>query len=363
MQFYPPSPVAYGQSCINMNTHFKCRNNCIYCFGKNWKDRHLTFDPEEMVKMLPEKINIPIGINNSASDPFDPNTWPSTLELIELLVGRADTIMLITKEFISESQIKLLESFQDKGLQIIMFISYSGLPAGYEHLVDDRRMETLGSLSKSTLPTVLYARPLVGRINDFNLIRAAAELADYVVWSSVRVDNNTAHKLLPPPTGENLHKSHKRISDDDLAYIENELSTINRMVFRKTSCVISYIQKIPDYNAHWVSPELYGCNHCKKEQKDRCMSQSRHTPEFSPYVQQILDKYKLPAYIKSIPGSWVLESNMASFSCLRAGILRKITGFQVLFPNPYDNGNLITAENLAYQHYELRGEKEGNIPL
>jgi len=51
---------------------------------------------------------------------------------------------------------------------------------------------------------------------------------------------------------------------------------------------------------------------------------------------------------------------MKKFSCLRAGILRKLTGYQVLFD--YEN-EFTTAENVAYKHYELRGEEEGNIQI
>ena len=94
------------------------------------------------------------------------------------------------------------------------------------------------------------------------------------------------------------------------------------------------------------------------------MQQAKKIPVFTPKVQEILEKYKLPNYKYSIPGAWVLENNMTSFSCLRSGILRKITGYQVMYENPYDpEKKLVTPEDLAYEHYELRGEKEGNIPV
>lgn len=357
---YKPNPVAFGQSCINMNTDFNCRNNCVYCFGKNWKDRHMTFEPEDMVKLLPDSyITTPIGINNSASDPFQPKSIEKTFKLLSLLENKAKTIMLITKEFLNQSTIKRLEEFKN---QIIIFVSYSGLPAEYEKLIDDRRLETLQALQKSSLSTVLYARPLIARVNDFDKIIEASQYVDYIVWSSVRVDHNNQHELLPPSTGENLHKSHKRISNEDLLYIEEKLSQCHVRFFRKTSCVISYINKESDYNAHWISPDLYGCNFCDPSQKQLCLLKKEITPKFSEEIKNLLEKYKLPNFKRSVKGAFVLESNMKTFSCLRAGILRKITGFQVLFENPFsDEHELITAENLAYQHYELRGEEEGNI--
>lgn len=359
---YPPTPVAYGQSCINMNTRFSCRNNCIYCFGKNWKDRHMEFEPEDMVKQLPDHVNIPIGINNSASDPLDPKTWPSTYKLMQLLVGKASTVMLITKEYVSKKIIRQINSLD---LHVIFFISYSGLPEGYEYLVDDRRMESLANLHMSNIPTVLYARPLIKLVNDFDAIEEAAQYVKYIVWSSVRVDNNNAHPLLPEPTGECLHKSHKRIADDEFNYIETRLRKMGPLVFRKTSCVISYINKTPDYNAHWSSPDLYGCHECPVEQKKRCQINAVKTPEYNDSIGYILIKYKLPKYRYSVQGAWVLDNDMATFSCLRAGILRKLTGFQVKFEDPYITSEpiLLSAEDLAYKHYELRGEKEGNVPI
>lgn len=360
---YLPTPVAYGQSCINMNTDFSCRNGCIYCFGKNWKDRNKKFEPKEMVKMLPDGIiETPIGINNSASDPFQPGTKERTFELLDLLNGKAKIIMLITKEAISEYEIKRLEKYN---MKIFIFMSYAGLPKEYENLKDDRRIETLKLLKQSKiLTTVLYARPLINRVNDFDKIREASKYVDYLVWSSIRVDENNKHKLLPEPTGENLHKSHKRISNSDLEYIENNLKGIGIRFFRKTSCVISFEMKIADYNCHWIAPELYGCNFCDSFQKKLCFSKKEDTPIFTSEIDNVIKKYKLPNYKRSIPGAFILENNMKQFSCLRVGILRKITGFQVLFENPYSQEKeLITAENLAYKHYELRGEEEGNIQI
>jgi hypothetical protein len=322
----------------------------------------MEFDPKDMIDLLPDKINIPIGINNSASDPLDPLTWPSTLESMQLLQEKASTIMLITKEYVSPAHIEAIEKLD---LQVIFFISYGGLPKEYERLVDDRRMESLRNLEKSNIPTVLYARPIIKPdINDFDKILAAAEHVKYMVWSSVRVDNNNAHDLLPPPTGDCLHKSHKRIPDDEFEYIENTLRRSNALVFRKTSCVISYINKVPDYNTHWTSPKLYGCKLCPTDQRKLCTKKAIESPQFSQDIDDLLKRYKLPEYKYSVPGSWVLNSNMKTFSCLRAGILRKITGYQVMFENPYtDEHELITAEDLAYAHYELRGEKEGNVPI
>jgi len=321
----------------------------------------MEFDPVDMVKQLPDKINIPIGINNSASDPFDPATWPSTWELMTLLQGKAETILLITKEYVSAKHIELIESLD---IQVIIFISYGGLPIEYEHLAWDKRLESLVNLKRSDIPTVLYARPIVSpHINDFDKIQIAADLVKYIVWSSVRVDHNNQHPLLPDPTGECLHKSHKRISNEDLQFIEDRIDNMGPIAFRKTSCAVSYINQVPDYNTHWTSPELYGCFKCPDSQRRLCASQKLRTPDPS-VLGDILSKYGLPDYKYSVPGSWVLESNMKSFSCLRAGILRKITGYQVMFENPYEEDHpLITAEDLAYQHYELRGEKEGNIPL
>lgn len=366
---YKPVSVAFGQSCVNMNTDFGCRNNCIYCFGKNWENRKVIFQPKQMVEQLTLdmlKTELPIGINNSAADPFQPGTIERTFELLDLLRGKVANVMLITKEYISPETVERLNKYVDNNdFRLFIFISYSGLPEEYEQLVDDQRLASLQNLSNFNGYdfngyVILYARPIIGRLNDFQKIVEASRYCDAVVWSSVRVDNNNAHPLLPPPTGSNLHKSHKRIPDDDYVYICEEMKSCLCPVFQKTSCAISALLKIPDYNCHWSSPELYGCSSCDKKQRKICEEKSQKVPVFDNYTQELINRYKLPKYLYSIPGGFVLEANMVTFSCLRAGILRKLTGYQVFFE--YDS-QLLTPENLAFKYYELRGEPEGNISV
>lgn len=383
MEKYKPVDVAFGQSCINMNTDFSCRNNCIYCFGKNWEGRSVKFNPKDMIGKLPDNItlgNLPIGINNSASDPFQPDTIDKTMELVELLVERnVENIMIITKEMIPIDVVKRIDEINNVGFsamhkertKIFLFVSFSALPQGYENLYKDERIFLLRRLQQhaKNTPKILYARPIIIKddkiINDLEKIILASDYVDAVVWSSVRVDDNIKAtdpaNLLPDATGSSLHKSHKRIPDELFQEIESTL--INGCVvpvYRKTSCVISSILGIPDYNCHWSDPHHYGCNNCSPIQFATCQKRSTMVPVFDEYVQGIIDKYRLPAYVKSIPGAWILESNMETFSCLRAGILRKLTGFQVMFDW---EGEYVTAENLAYKYYELRGEPEGNIPV
>jgi DNA repair photolyase len=368
-ELYKPVGVAFGQSCINMNTAFSCRNNCVYCFGKNWSGRSQRFNPDDMINELPsvETIgNLPVCINNSAADPFQPSTIDSTMRMFDLLVEkRVKNIMIITKEYIPEW---CIEKFEHTASNIFIFISYSGLSKEYESLVDDRRLELLKRLGKSNIHTILYARPIIIKnnkiVNDLQKVVEASVHCDAVVWSSLRTDDNIketdVNDLLPEATGSSLHKSHKRIADDKLVQIEQTLSKCACHVWRKTSCAISTILGIPDYNCHWSDEFHYGCAACPEAQRTICKQQAVKTPVFDNTIQAIIDRYKLPAYRSSLEGAWLLESNMKSFSCLRAGILRKLTGFQVKFE--WDN-EIITAENLAYAHYELRGEKEGNIPV
>lgn len=369
-ELYKPVGVAFGQSCINMNTAFSCRNNCVYCFGKNWSGRNQQFNPDDMINELPDNDtigNLPVCINNSAADPFQPSTVNSTMQMFDLLVEkRVKNIMIITKEYIPEWCIEKFEAV--KTSKIFIFISYSGLSKEYENLVEERRLDLLKRLAKSSIYTILYARPIIIKdnkiINNLQKIIEASIYTNAVVWSSLRTDDNIKetdyNDLLPEATGSSLHKSHKRIADDKLVEIEKTLAKCACPVWRKTSCAISTILGIPDYNCHWSDAYHYGCANCLEEQQEICQQQAAKTPAFDDTIQAIIDRYKLPAYRSSLEGAWLLESNMKSFSCLRAGILRKLTGFQVKFE--WEN-EIITAENLAYAHYELRGEKEGNIPV
>jgi hypothetical protein len=370
---YTPVDVAFGQSCINMNTDYGCRNNCIYCFGKNWNCRTVRFEPKEMVKKLLSKEEIgdvPLAINNSAADPFQPRTIDSSMELFSLLQDKCKNIMFITKEMIPDYA---LDEIEKSKLNVFIFVSYSALGKDYEHLVDERRDELLEKLhnrfhNSNHVFTVLYARPLIstdnGVINDLDKIIKASAFVNAVCWSSIRVDGNIKdddnRNLLPEPTGDCMHKSHKRISDESFKYITEKLKLCHSPVFQKTSCTISNLLKISDFNCHWTDPKHYGCNNCTDEQRSICLSNSVKVPEFTDAVKNIISRYQLAAYVKSSPGAFVLDANDGKFSCIRAGILRKLTGFQVMFE---DEGQLKTPENLAYEKYELRGDPIGNIPV
>jgi len=74
------------------------------------------------------------------------------------------------------------------------------------------------------------------------------------------LEEQTKEKIAPPPGYEKWQKDHKLVEERVRNFIESYAKKLGLLVFRKTSCAVSYAAGLEsDYNCHWAQPEKYGC--------------------------------------------------------------------------------------------------------
>lgn len=128
--------------------------------------------------------------------------------------------------------------------------------------------------------TILYWRPLVPGLNDSNPhLERAYELhqyADATVFTGLFYRDEIAAYYeangLPEPFTETARR---KIVPETLERRILAVFAHSTSLFRKTSCAVSHVHGLPDYNGHIGIQEL--CDICPLGQLDRC-NQARRVP-------------------------------------------------------------------------------------
>jgi hypothetical protein len=214
---------------------------------------------------------------NRATEPFLPAVRPHTFAVLEDLDARGLTnhVLVITRHQVKPEDCARLDLLQH--LKVTLLFTYSG--------IDDQRIEPYPSevaaaslkLATEVQPrryrTVLYWRPLVPGLNDTDehLSRATAlsRHADATVFTGLFYRDQIASYYqaagLPEPYSGTARR---KIVPETLERRVLEALAGSSSVFRKTSCAVSYVHGLPDYNGHYGVREL--CDICPLAQVMRC---------------------------------------------------------------------------------------------
>jgi DNA repair photolyase len=239
-------------------------------------DREIGEVPSKVSEIL---SRIPVAINNYFGDPGI--QWKDTLSKLENLekAGHQGPVGIITKSYLSPEKARRLKESKCK---VVVLQSISNLPAPIEPLNHQKRIESLGNLSSAGVPTVAYLRPLIPGYNTHeDVLRATLDSiaqsgCRIVCYSGLRgtedvielLENKVKEKITPPPGYERWQKDHKLVEERARELIESYAKKLGLLVFRKTSCAVSYAAGLEsDYNCHWAQPEKYGCEECIMSEK------------------------------------------------------------------------------------------------
>jgi len=279
--------IEYLKSSLSISTFVGCNMGCKYCILSSLKFGVLPekiADEADLVNDLcTHKFFIkgftPISINNR-TDPFlNPIVKESTFTVLKLLQEKKVTknpLMLITKKELSGTELEWLD---ESGLNIYLFLSYSGLPKTVEPNNETFNETHLINLRKTkNIHKIHYWRPIIEGVNnddqDINkMLATASSTFDCSIVSGIRLSKEVI-TLLKKNTKISFEYQkeraiHKYLSDST---IEKILTLRNRiyskyLLFRHTSCVISHMENKPDYNLSYLKPKscIFGCpnsNNC-----------------------------------------------------------------------------------------------------
>lgn len=241
--------------------------NCPYC-REGWvKDEQFAIHtlPSEI---NPNFINLPVGINMFYGDPM--LQVDNTVALLKKLesVGHKGPVLITTKGDYSK--------FPDIPFDLDLYISFSafGKTCKYDGGSMERFQSNLQQLEKrkNNYKHFIEFRPICFGINDdeqslntvldlakkYNLIVGYCGLQgrpENVLWWQ-----KNGYDFKPFPSYELDFK--KNLSDELVEKFETMALEKGVVTKRKTSCIISTINKTRDYNAHYYRPNEVGCANC-----------------------------------------------------------------------------------------------------
>lgn len=160
-------------SWIALNNVIGCPNKCKYCFlGSNVGVAPKKIcNAKEAVNML--VINPlynehdPVAVMVNTEIFSSPDNIKECFEVLEEMknLQLKNQIVLVTKRLIDINNCVRLRKLRDDGLDIIVYVSYSGLPEEFEvgnHLHGKPyALETMANLYRYGIPVVHYWRPLI----------------------------------------------------------------------------------------------------------------------------------------------------------------------------------------------------------
>ncbi|WP_422351149.1 hypothetical protein [Flagellimonas sp.] len=291
------NPLLSEKSGISIDHVIGCPLACGYCVRHNFgafdiKRPYLIESDEKVVaRLLNHKYFLPnvtpIKIFSQATDAMVPSVKPHLFNTLKLLDENKLTniVLIITRFKVSENDCAILNSF--KNLRITLLITYSG--------ITDSRIEPIkSSIAIESLKTaynysrnykvILYWRPIIVGLNDSNkeidfVLKNLSLSAHGIVFTGLR-QTNEIKDFFVQRQAVNLYQGfvdRRKIFPDNLDHrILTRLkdTPAENKLYRKTSCGVSAVHRLPDYNGHFVAGEQI-CNICNSRQRRRCENEPK----------------------------------------------------------------------------------------
>jgi DNA repair photolyase len=284
--------VEYRKSGLSLNHIQGCPLDCAYCIRHTyglWDQRvpRALMSDSEAVEHLVEHRYFqphvtPVQLFNRATDPFLPAVRPHTFAVLEDLDQRELTnhVLVITRHQMKPYDYSRLN--QLRHLKLTLLFTYSGIDnkdiEPYPSSVAARSLKLMSAPAGRKYRTILYWRPLVPGLNDSpEHLATARELstrADATVFTGLFYRDQIAayyraNKLPEPYEGT----ARRKIVPETLEQRVLEVFRGSITLFRKTSCAVSFVHDLPDYNGHIGIPEI--CDICPLYQVGRCKAAHR----------------------------------------------------------------------------------------
>lgn len=265
----------YLKSYYSINSYIGCTINCGYCFLAPIKIVPMRpikiIEEEELIKnMLNDKYfkksETIISLNNR-TDPFiTEEVKNSTFKLLDIMDNyKLKNIVTITsKALLTEEDSRKLDQY--KNIKIVIIVTYNGIPLKMQPINQTIQETTMKNVSNCKNVFLLHQfRPIIPGINDDEttikeIFQYAKKYCDATIFQGVRVNEYIKTRLEERNylyTGS-TNDQHKQKSEN----IDNIFETLRRenqnyQIFDHTSCALSYLFGIPDYNLHFLKKNVH----------------------------------------------------------------------------------------------------------
>lgn len=282
--------VEHLTSWLTINPFKGCSLNCAYCFRVRWHPSNKPekiYDLEEALTQLIQHEDFipnetPVSINNSSTDCLLPEVKKSTFKAIKIMEAMKlrNPFALITKLKFTNDEILFLSKL--KYVQIIVFTSLSLIPKNIEPTPIDHRLRNLQLLSKTKIHSVLYFRPIVKGWNDSSeiiqkVLRIGQKYCKAICIGGLTLSPEILDQLrsrnvfIQEYNGTDRIKRINKMLENKILYIYKNLK-LNVPIFKHSSCAVSLILKIPNYNHFFKNPKNNCLDTCPVSQQKRCAS-------------------------------------------------------------------------------------------
>ena len=247
--------------------------DCKYCRlnGEKNEEKHYNILPSEI---NPNFTNIPVAVNLFYGDPLlQIDNTVNYLKKLEHIKHKGPVIIITKGDF---------SKFPDIPFNLDLHIAFSTF--GVDSQLDGNTMERFENnlkeinKRKNNYKYSIEYRPIIYNVNDSvevfdRVLKIAKEYNLAIGYSglqgkpeSVKIWKEQGINLQPYP---GYRFGHKKIIDSKVIELfEKMAQSYNVPVFRKTSCLFSYVHNLPrDYNAHYYRPSELGCNNCIMQEK------------------------------------------------------------------------------------------------
>ena len=301
--------ISYRKSGLSLNHIIGCTLDCAYCvrhfFGNfEMKEPHLLCTDEDAVYQLINHTffipNVtPVQIFNRATDPFLPSVRKHTHNVLKRLDahGLRNHVLVITRAKVTKEDVEKLEQLEN--IKVSILVTYSGIVNEKIEPIakNGTTINSIRTIAKNKKKTklILYWRPIVIGWNDdfqsFSRVFQVAQHVDAIVYTgyyhrpenfaylksigiNVSYGDFARRKFFPKELEERIFEGYNK-------------SGLTVPLFRKTSCGVTYVHNVSDYNGHWGVNEL--CDICPQAQKDLCNKEYK-APKNEDF-QKLLDTY------------------------------------------------------------------------
>lgn len=280
--------VEQTTSWLTINPYMGCSMACAYCFRERWgaaSTPEKDIDPLKAVQMLEqhrlfEPHKTPISINISSTDALLPDVKPSTYKCVRYLdeEGYRNILGITTKSEIKKKDIKFFKSLNS--INIVILISYAEIPFKIEPVEIEHRIENLKKLNHASIPCIHYFRPIVKGWNDSKskirkVLRVGEKYASAIAIGGLRTSPKIRkvfeRRNISVPDSESGFNC-KEIDKDILCNIRNiyNKQDMNVPIYKHTSCAVSHVFDIPNYNALYKEPKQNCTESCPLQQRNIC---------------------------------------------------------------------------------------------
>jgi len=254
-----------------------------------------------MKKIKKNLLAMPVSINCYYGDPT--LQWADTMNKLRILEdsGHIGPVSIITKGAIGPRRAAELASLSLPGL--LVMVSISELPEGFEKVGHDHRYETIRNLRKAGVKVFAAVRPLIPPYNTSEEVinriftRLQSVGCEVACVSGFRGDSSLIEEVKPDTAVQWTLRVKQMTGFDQVLRIAKENGV---RLFTRVNCAVSFLTgRDKPFNPYWGSPQLVRCEAIECSLRGTCgpvepdeevlawLRQVGYDVEYQPAVQQL----------------------------------------------------------------------------